>query len=161
MSPSAVPPFPDEGRTSGARKLALATRVDHLRGLPLFANCSKRQLKDIARSARLVQLETDQVLFVEDDVADDAGIVIAGHFVVRRRGRKVAEIGPGEIVGELGLLLGRPRSATVTTTSPSELLMLDRTDLRRAMDEVPGLGWNVLQAALGRMAENGARLGHV
>ncbi len=160
MAPPAMPPFPDEGRPRGVSKLAIASRIDHLRALPLFADCSKRQLKDVARSARVVQLDTDEVLYTEDDASDDAGIVIAGRLVVRRRGRKVAEIGPGEIVGELGLLLGRARSATVISATPSELLMLDRADLRQAIDEVPGLGWNVLQAALGRMAENGARLGH-
>lgn len=149
-----LPPFPDEGRPPSRRRLSAAAQVDHLAALPLFAECSKRDLRHLARLAHVAQLEPGDVVIAEGDAARDASIVVAGHCVVRRRGRKIAELGPGDVVGELGLLLDRPREATVTASSPLELLVLTQDALREAVDEVPGLGWKLLRTAALRLAEN-------
>ena len=74
--------------------------------------------------------------------------------MVRRNGRKIAERGPGDIVGELGLLLPRDHIATVTATTPLEVLVLPQRALREAVDEVPGLGWKLLQTVADRMAQD-------
>lgn len=79
-------------------------------------------------------------------------MIVAGHAVVRRNGRKIAERGPGDIVGELGLLLHRDHIATVTATTPLEVLVLPQRALREAVDEVPGLGWKLLQTVADRMS---------
>jgi CRP-like cAMP-binding protein len=154
-----LPPFPDEGRQPSARRLARSSQVDHLARLPLFANCSKRDLRHLAAATRLEQLEVDQVLFSEGQPSREAYVIVAGHAVVRRNGRRVAELGPGEFVGELGLLLHRDHRATVIATTPLELLVLPQEGLRVAIDEVPGLGWKLLQTFADRILENTAR-GH-
>lgn len=81
-------------------------------------------------------------------------MIVAGHVVVRRNGRKIAERGPGEILGELGLLLQRDHVATVTATTPLEVLVLPQQALREAVEEIPGLGWKLLQTVADRMAED-------
>ena len=81
-------------------------------------------------------------------------MIVAGHASVRRDGRKIAELGPGDIVGELGLLLHRDHVATAIATTPLEVLVLPQRALREAVDEVPGLGWKLLQTFADRIAEN-------
>ena len=149
-------PFPDEGRPLSRRTLARATQVDHLAGVSLFAGCSKRDLRHLARSTRLELHEPDDVLFAPGQPSREAFVIVAGHAVVRRNGRKIAERGPGDIVGELGLLLHRDHVATVTATTPLEVLVLPQRALREAVDEVPGLGWKLLQTVADRMAEDTA-----
>jgi len=148
----ATPPYPDEGRSPNPRRLARSTQVDHLAGVSLFASCSKRDLRHLARSTRLELHEPDDVLFSPGQPSREAFVIVAGHAVVRRNGRKIAERGPGDIVGELGLLLHRDHIATVTATTPLEVLVLPQRALREAVDEVPGLGWKLLQTVADRMS---------
>lgn len=132
----------------------MTAQVEHLAGLELFAACSKRELRHLARSTRLELHEPDDVLFAAGQPSREAFVVVAGHAVVRRNGRKLAELGPGDIVGELGLLLQRDHVATVTATTPLEVLVLPQRALREALDELPGLGWKLLRTVADRMAEN-------
>lgn len=154
---SDLPIFPDPGRSPSSKKLALREHVEHLSRLPLLADCSKRELRRLARSTRVELLDAGQKLIAEGEPSEQAYVIIAGRAAVRRRGRKIAELGPGDITGELGLLLGRERIATVTSITPLEVLVLEQDALREAMDEVPGLGWKVLRAVAGRMEENAAQ----
>lgn len=157
---SATLPFPDEGRPRSPRALARATQVDHLAGLALFSGCSKRDLRHLARSTRLELHEPGDVLFAAGQPSREAFVIVAGHAVVRRNRRKVAELGPGDIVGELGLLLHRDHIATATASTPLEVLVLPQRALREAVDELPGLGWKLLQTFADRIAANSTgRLG--
>ncbi len=149
-----LPPYLDEGRQPSRRKLAQATVIAHLAELPLFANCSKKDLRHLAAVTRLQLIEPDQVLFEEGQPTREAYIVVAGRIIVRRKGRKVAELGPGEFVGELSLLLQRDHSATATAATSAEVLVLPQVGLREAIHEVPGLGWKLLQSFAARVAAN-------
>ena len=146
--------FPDEGRRPSSRKLARAAQVDHLAALPLFAACSKRDLRHLAASTRLDQLEANQVLVDAGQPSREAYVIVAGTAEVRRNRRTIAEVGPGDIVGELGLLLHRDHAATVTAITPIEVLVLTQQALCDAVDEVPGLGWKLLQTVAERLAQN-------
>ena len=153
-APDRLPPFPDEGRRPSARKLARATEVAHLAELPLFAKCSKKDLRHLASATRLELFEPDQVLFSEGRPSREAFVIVAGRVVVRRNGRKIAELGAGEFVGELGLLLHRDHSATAVAATSTEVLVLPQVALKEAIDEVPGLGWKLLQTFADRVAAN-------
>lgn len=146
-----LPPFPDEGRRPTAR-LARAAKVDHLAALPLFAHCSKRELRHLADATRLELFEPDDVVLREGESSREAYIVVAGRAVVRRKGRRIAELGPGEFVGELGLILHREHNATVTADTGLELLVLTQDALREAVERVPGLGWKLIQTVGARLA---------
>lgn len=126
--------------------------ADHLAGLSLFDACSKRDLRHLARATHQHQIDVGQHVFEQGQPANAAYLVVAGHVEVKRDGRLVAEIGPGQVVGELGLLLQRKRSATVTATTPVEVLALSQIALREAIDEVPGLAWRMLQAVAERLS---------
>ncbi len=146
MKPQYIP-----SPTPGAdqRKVAQSERMEILGRLALFDGAAKRHLREIARHTRLEQFEPDQDLLVEGQPSISAFVIVAGRASVRRKGRKVAEVGPGDIVGELGLLADRPRNATVRALGPMECLALERAGLQAAVMEHPALGW----ALLGTVAE--------
>ena len=152
-----MPPFADEGRRPDSRKLARQAQMDHLAEVPLLRNCSRRELRHLARSSRLDLFDAGQTLIREGTRSTEAYVVVAGRAVVRRNGRKIAEVGPGDVIGELGLLLGRPREATVVAETPLEVLALERSALKDAIDDVPGLAWKLLETVASRMAQNTRR----
>lgn len=151
---SNLPPFSDEGRRPDTKKLLRKAQMDHLSRVPLLAGCSKRELRRLAQASRLELLEAGQVLIDEGQQPFEAYVIVAGRATVRRKGRKIAEVGVGDVVGELGLILDRPRQARVVADTPLEVLVLERRALRTAVHEVPGLGWKLLETVVDRMAEN-------
>lgn len=147
----AGPIFPDTRRPSAGR-LALAERVALLETVEFFEGAAKKHLRQIARPARLEQFDTDQELMSEGQPSTTAFVIVAGSAEVRRKGRKVAAVGRGDIVGELGLLLDRPRNATVRSTSPLQCLALDRAALKATVTEYPAFGWHLLQTIAARLS---------
>lgn len=145
--------FPSPSPGVDPRKVAQAERLELLGRQPLFDGATKRHLREIARHTRLEQFEPDQELLVEGQPSSAAFVIVAGRAAVRRKGRKLAEVGPGDIVGELGLLADRPRNATVQAIGPMECLALDRAGLRTAVLEHPALGWNLLGTVAERLAD--------
>ena len=101
------------GRFRGRTRIS---RMQFLRGVPLFTGLEPRDLLDIAELSREEELPPGQPL-CEESVPDsgDLFVVLAGRASVLVEGvdGSVAEVGPGEVVGELSLLDGSPRSATV------------------------------------------------
>lgn len=65
----------------------------------------------------------------------------------------LGEIGPGAVFGELGILDGKPRSATVTAVTDMDIAMLDRDALARLIDTMPGVGCSLLSAIIVRVGE--------
>jgi CRP/FNR family transcriptional regulator, cyclic AMP receptor protein len=126
--------------------------AEHLAVLPLFNGCSKRELRHLAALAHQRQLEVGQHVFEQGQPAAAAYVVVAGRGEIRRNGRKIATFGSGDVVGELGLLLRRDHSATVTATTPVEVVALPRAALRQAVEDVPGLAWHLLEAVAERLS---------
>jgi CRP-like cAMP-binding protein len=132
-------------------------RVAQLAKVPLFANCSKRDLARLLSTARSEMVEAGQTLFVEGAPSGNLYVILTGCATVRKNGRKIARVGPGDVVGELSVILGGPRTATVEAETPVEWLVLDRSSLRKAIDEVPGLGWKLLTSVAARLDEANKR----
>ncbi|MFM2078872.1 MAG: hypothetical protein RJA49_2762 [Actinomycetota bacterium] len=98
-------------------------------------------------------MDAGHTLFVEGAPSSNLYVILSGSAIVRKNGRRIARLGPGDVVGELSVILGGPRTATVEADTPIEWLVLDRESLRQAIDEVPGLGWKVLQSVAARLDE--------
>ena len=146
------PIFPDTRRATSPNKLALAERMRLLQAVPLFDGAAKRHVRHVARLARLERFEADQDVLTEGQPSTAAFVIIGGEAVVRRKGRKIADVGQGDIVGELGLLLDRPRNASVRTLTPLDCLALDRSTLKATVEEFPKFGWHLLQTVAARLA---------
>jgi CRP-like cAMP-binding protein len=98
-------------------------------------------------------VEAGHTLFVEGAPSGNLYVILNGSAVVRKNGRRIATVGPGDVVGELSVILGGPRTATVQAETPIEWLVLDRASLRQAISEVPGLAWNILTSVAARLDE--------
>ena len=152
-----LPPFPDVGLSSRAR-VKRQELADHLAVLPLFSGCSKRELRHLAGQTQHHQLDVGQHVLEAGQPSTAAYVIVAGRVEIRRDGRTIAELGPGEVVGELGLLLQREHSATVTAITPVEIITLTRAALKEAVDEVPGLAWRLLQTVAERLSAEESNL---
>ena len=86
--------------------------VDHLRSVPLFAGCTRKELERIARSGDEVKMTAGTLLVDQGQTGVEAFVMLEGSVTVKRNGRKMATLGPGAIVGELSLLDHGPRTAT-------------------------------------------------
>ena len=132
-------------------------RVAQLSKVPLFANCSKRELSRLLTLARTETVDAGHTLFVEGAPSSNLYVIVSGTAAVKRNGRRIGRAGPGDVVGELGVILGGPRTATVLAETPIEWLVLDQASLRTAIDEVPGLGWHLLQSVAARLDQASKR----
>jgi CRP-like cAMP-binding protein len=126
-------------------------RADELARVPLFAGCSKRQLRQLAAESHVEQIEPGERLVQLGSPARQLYVILAGTAGIVRDGVEVDRVTSGDVVGELGVLLDEPRNADVVATSALEVLSLDRAGLQRALDTVPGLGWVLLSAVAERL----------
>ena len=134
-----------------------AERVSQLQNVSLFEGCSKRALGALASDLRSDQLDAGHTLLHQGAPSANLYVILAGSANVKRNGRKIADLGPGDTVGELGVILGEARNAEVTAATPLEVLVLDQRSLRRTIDAVPGFGWSLLQSVAGRLSSSDTR----
>lgn len=110
---------------------------------PLLRALSGSTQRALADQLKPTMLEGGQLLFREKDFSDALYLVESGRLRVFRVGddgreTTVAEIGPGELVGEMGLLDGAPRSASVQALEPARLWRLDRSGFFALAQSDPG-----------------------
>jgi CRP/FNR family cyclic AMP-dependent transcriptional regulator len=127
--------------------------VSGLAAVPLFSACSKRDLQIVARHAALVDVPAGTAVVEEGARGDAFFFILAGDAVVRRRGRKVATLGPGRFFGELALLDPGPRDATVIATSPLTVGVLAARAFRAILRDVPALSEKLLRGMAQRLRE--------
>ena len=127
-------------------------RADELARVPLFANCSKRQLRQLASQAHVEQIEPGEKLVSVGSPSTQVYVILAGSARIVRGGADVDRVTTGDVVGELGLLFDVPRNADIVASSALEVLSLDRAGLQRALDDVPGMGWALLTTVAERLA---------
>src|SRR5690606_39156042 len=114
--------------------------------VPLFTACSKKELGMIAKATTELSFPDGTELMKQDQSAREAFVLTEGTVVVKRNGRKVAELGPGAFLGEMGLLDKGPRTATVVAQGPVETLVLGPREFAGLLDEVPSLSHKLLKA---------------
>jgi hypothetical protein len=124
---------------AAARTRALAGRVAVLEGAGLFAAAPRPLLERLAAEAEERPVPAGTAVVTEGDPADALYVLREGAVAVTAGApaRELATIGPGGWFGELGLLEGIPRTATVTTTAPSVLLRIDGDAFLDALTTAP------------------------
>jgi CRP/FNR family cyclic AMP-dependent transcriptional regulator len=108
-----------------------------LKSIPLFADISDDELGQVATFAQEISVEAGRVLVREGDFSYEFMAIEEGEAEVTRGGEHVADLGPGDFFGELGLLEKTLRNATVTAKTPMQLVTLTGWDLRRIERTVP------------------------
>lgn len=112
--------------------------ADRLKKIPVFADLAPEVLATIAKLASEVSVPAGKDLVREGDFSYDMLAIEEGTAEVTRAGGHIADLGPGDVVGEIGVLERGQRSATVTATSPMLLVTLDRWDVKRLSKQAPG-----------------------
>lgn len=127
--------------------------VDHLKQVPLFSACTRKELELIARSGDEIQMTAGTILVDQGQTGHEAFVVLDGKVTVRRNGRKVATLDQGSIVGELSLLDHGPRTARVECETDCTLFVISQRHFLAVIDEVPSLAHKLLAALASRIRE--------
>ena len=133
-------------------KLGHNSKIDLIRGVPLFASASKQELAEIASIADEIDLPEGKTLIKEGDTGREFFVLVDGTAEVARGGKKVASIGGGDFFGEIALITKTPRNATITTTSPVRALVITDRAFRQLLDRAPQIQIGVLTALAERLA---------
>jgi len=133
-------------------------KVDVLKKVPVLSGLSRRDLDLIARVADEVKVEKGRVLTRQGGLGMEFLLILEGSARVERDGKVIARLGPGDFLGEMSLIDGKPRSATVIADSPSALLAVQARSFRTLLDTVPGLQSKVLIALCERLRAADASL---
>ncbi|CAN5688080.1 N/A [soil metagenome] len=129
------------------------TTTDTLGSLHLFSGLSKKDLSAISRLMTLVTVKAGSELIKEGSVGREAFIIVEGTASVWRKGRLVASVGTGAMVGEMALLGGTPRSASVRAETDLAVEVLNRSEFEQLLDQTPGLARKLLTATIARIHE--------
>jgi CRP/FNR family transcriptional regulator, cyclic AMP receptor protein len=108
-----------------------------LKSIPLFEEVGDEELVQIAPFAQEISVEAGKVLVREGDFSYEFMAIEEGEAEVTRGGEHVADLGPGDFFGEMGLLEKTLRNATVTAKAPMRLVTLTGWDLRRVERTAP------------------------
>jgi cAMP-dependent protein kinase regulator len=108
-----------------------------LKKIPVFADLSDDEREHIAALAAEVSVPEGKELVREGDYSYDVLAIEEGTARVERDGGRLADLGPGDVVGEMGVLERSQRNATVVATSPMLLVTLTSWDIRRLAKTAP------------------------
>ena len=118
-------------------KVRMDDKIKTLSTVRLFSGCSKKELQSVARLCTPLSVEEGSVLTKEGTPGRECFVIADGKSRVTIGGRKVGEVGPGECVGEMALLDGGQRTATVTADSPMNTYVLSVSEFRSLLDVSP------------------------
>jgi len=127
-------------------------KLELIAGVPLFAACNKRELNRIASVVDRLDVREGKVLAHQGRPGQEAFVIVEGEAKVTMKGRRSVRLGRGDFFGELALLDGGPRAATVTADSDMVLLVVDSRGFSTLLDDLP-VRRAVLRAMASRLRE--------
>ncbi|MCP5042641.1 MAG: Crp/Fnr family transcriptional regulator [bacterium] len=135
----------------------LARKVELLRKAPLFESLAQQDLEAIAGVATTRSLKAREELFHKGDDGAQIYIVARGQLKVITTSSEGDDLmfcvlDPGEVIGEVGLLAGRPRTATVAAIRSSDLIVVDRREFRSLLRTRPDVAFELLTVLARRLA---------
>lgn len=126
-------------------------KMEILQHMDLFSTCSKHELGQVAALTVQSHLDEGAVLTRQGQAGGLAYVIESGTAEVVQDGTVIATLGPGAVVGELSLIDGQPRSATVRATAPLEVLEISGKDLGKLLGGGPNFRRKLLQALAERV----------
>jgi CRP/FNR family cyclic AMP-dependent transcriptional regulator len=131
--------------------VAKSEAVELLSKVPLFSELSKRELDSIAGAGKEIRHRKGAVLAKEGASGLGFFLIVEGTAVVTVGGKPRTKMGPGDFFGEISLLDGGPRTATVTAETPMRLIGLTQWVFRRLVEHNPSIGMKMLKVMASRL----------
>ena len=128
-------------------------KVELLKQVPLFSDCSRRELTEIATITDEIYFPEGSALMEEGDAGKEFVVVVDGTVEVRRGGKRIPLKGGTNFFGETALLTGTPRNATVTTTSPVRALVITGRSFGRLLSDSPRIQRKILVSLAARLPD--------
>jgi len=133
--------------------------IELLRWVPLFQDLSRREIRRIVEAGRELEFPPGRMMVQEGSIASDFYLILSGRATVSRNLRKVRSLQTGDFFGEISVLDGGPRSATVVAETRVLVFRLDRPAFLRLLRTEGSISRKLLQgmAARLRSAERAGR----
>jgi CRP-like cAMP-binding protein len=126
-------------------------KIELIKHVPLFSRCSKKELAAVAAEADELVLPEGRALATQGARGSEFVVIIEGSADVSKNGRRINRLGSGDFLGEIALISGALRTATVTTTSETRILVVTDRGFRRLTRELPSIQASVLKALSERL----------
>src|SRR5262245_37687752 len=137
---------PDEAEPghAGATAPSRDARIQHLKRVPLFGGFGEDELRRVAQLSKIVEVPAGTVVTQMGAPGDSFFVIIDGTVAVRTPVGTGSQLQPGDFFGEMSLLDGEPRSATIVATTDLRLLTVDRSHFWQLLGEAPDLVSRIL-----------------
>ena len=119
-------------------------KIDLLKKVPLFSDLSQRHLGEIGKHADQVQVERDRVLVQQGKTGWEFIFIVEGKARVEKNGKVIRQLSGGDFFGEVALIDGKPRTASVTAETDMTVLIVHKTSFDHLLDTIPGLQKKIL-----------------
>ncbi len=126
-------------------------KLEKLRAVPLFARLGRRETERLSMLADELDVPDGQVLTRQGASGGEFFIVLAGQVAIEKDGERIATMKPGDFLGEIALIDGKPRTATARAEGLARLLVIGRSPFHQLMDEFPSVRVCVLEALAKRV----------
>lgn len=130
-----------------------ASQAVDLSQIWLLSSLNKTERRAVERHARKIDVTAGELILDEGSVGQACYVIASGKVAVLRHNRKIAELGPGEIVGEVALLDRLPRTASVKALVDSTLYEITKTDFDTALESSPAIARKLLTTLAARLRD--------
>ena len=134
-----------------------SAKVELLRNVPLFSGLSTKELMSLSRLMDEVDLAPGTVIIREGNTGGEFFIVIEGIVEVKRGGRRLARLGPGDYLGEIALIDHGPRTATAIVETPARVLVLASREFASMLASDPRIENKILRTLAARVRDMSPR----
>jgi CRP-like cAMP-binding protein len=126
--------------------------------IPLFEGLNKKELQFIASMTSEVSVRAGSTLVKQGEPGQEAMVVETGSGIVIRDDKEIDTIGPGDVFGEMSLIVRQPRNATIRATSDMRVLVMNAREFSSVLSQSPEVAVKILKTVVARLikAQDGA-----
>ena len=139
--------------TTGWHMVTKKENLERLAAVRLFEGFNKTDLRHLLDVSKVVHHDAGHTIITEGDKGAGLQLIIEGQANVLRGGRTVARLGPGDFFGEMALIDGKPRTASVIAENAMTTLGISGWDFRGLVKQRPTMAWALLEHLTSRVRE--------